>query len=30
VVRLEDIDCSRLQHDFNAEVAALRNAGWTR
>jgi len=23
------VDCSRLQRNFNAEVAALRDAGWT-
>jgi len=30
VVKLEDIDCSRLQRDFEAEKAALREAGWKR
>ena len=30
VVKLEPIDCSRLQRDFNAEVAALVAAGWER
>ena len=30
VVRLEDIDCSQLERDHDAEEAALRGAGWKR
>ena len=28
-VKLEDIDCSRLERDDVVESAALRNGGWT-
>lgn len=30
VVKLEDIDCSRLKFDFEQEIAVLRDAGWKR
>jgi len=30
LVKLEDIDCTYLERDFDAEVAALREQGWAR